>query len=213
MNSSNKLIKYPRSFHLPWSEGATSDDCIMDSTASFLGKGVVVTEKMDGECTTLYDDYIHARSTTSSPHPSRTWVRNFWGGIKHTIPNGIRVCGENVYACHSIKYKNLPSYFFGFSLWAGDVCFSWNETLEWFELIGIIPVPVLYIGVYDEELLINLAKNLDNDAVEGYVVRLSSSFLLTDFSTSLGKYVRSNHVQTDEHWMSKQVIPNGLVRV
>jgi hypothetical protein len=39
--------KYPRTFHFPWSN-ATSDDRILDSFDYFLGKQVVVTEKVDG---------------------------------------------------------------------------------------------------------------------------------------------------------------------
>jgi len=42
--------KYPRTAHLPWSPGADDDDIIIDTVDSFVGKEVVVTEKMDGEC-------------------------------------------------------------------------------------------------------------------------------------------------------------------
>ena len=42
-------IKYPRTFHLPWSPGATSDDKMLKSIEHFIGKEVVITEKMDGE--------------------------------------------------------------------------------------------------------------------------------------------------------------------
>ena len=53
-------IKYPRTPHLPWSLGATNDDVKQRDLSHFVGKQVVVTEKMDGENTTLYNDYIHA---------------------------------------------------------------------------------------------------------------------------------------------------------
>jgi hypothetical protein len=44
-----KYIKYPRTYHVPWSEGATNDDKINKDMSSFYGKNVVITEKMDGE--------------------------------------------------------------------------------------------------------------------------------------------------------------------
>lgn len=42
-------IKYPRTFHLPWSLGATSDDKVLKNVDHFEGTCVVITEKMDGE--------------------------------------------------------------------------------------------------------------------------------------------------------------------
>lgn len=48
--------KYPRTPHLPWSPGATKDDVRCINTEIFTGKRVVITEKMDGENTTLYSD-------------------------------------------------------------------------------------------------------------------------------------------------------------
>ena len=105
-------VKYPRTFHLPWSPGVTDDDRVLDDPDAAFGESrVVVTEKMDGECTTMYRDYLHARSTDYSPHPSRDRVRALHAQIAHDIPEGWRVCGENVYAQHSISYDALPSYF------------------------------------------------------------------------------------------------------
>jgi hypothetical protein len=58
-------IKYPRTPHLPWSPGATSDDIYQGNTSYFENKVVVVTEKMDGENTSIYRDFVHARSIDS----------------------------------------------------------------------------------------------------------------------------------------------------
>jgi hypothetical protein len=35
---------------------------------------------------------------------------------------------------------------------------------------------------------------------EGFVVRTEASFMEDDFGQNVLKYVRANHVQTDEHW-------------
>jgi hypothetical protein len=43
-------VKYPRTWHLPWSESESSDDVWLTDTKHFEGKEVVVTEKLDGEC-------------------------------------------------------------------------------------------------------------------------------------------------------------------
>jgi len=110
------LTKYPRTTHLPWSEGGSDDDRILRSTEHFRNKIVVVTEKMDGENTTMYSQHIHARSLDSKHHPSRDWVKNFWQQIRFNIPEGYRICGENMYGTHSIHYNNLKSYFLGFSI-------------------------------------------------------------------------------------------------
>ena len=111
--------KYPRTPHLPWSPGFSSDDVIL-SDDIFSGREVVITEKMDGENTSIYCDYIHARSINSGKHPSRDWVNALWGSIKKDIPEGYRICGENLYAQHSIKYVDLESYFYVFSIWNKD---------------------------------------------------------------------------------------------
>jgi hypothetical protein len=133
-------IKYPRTPHLPWSPGITDDDKIIKSLDNFIGQRVIVTEKMDGENTSFSNDYIHARSLDSKHHHSRDWVKNFWSQFKNEIPEGFRVCGENLYAKHSIHYKNLPSYFMGFLVCNEDECLSWKQSLYWFKKLNIVPV-------------------------------------------------------------------------
>lgn len=202
-------VKYPRTYHLPWSLGATDDDKTLPDTKSFHWKNVVVTEKMDGENTTLYHDHLHARSIDSKSHPSRDWLKSFWSGIKNDIPDHLRICGENLYARHSIAYDSLSSFFMGFSIWDNqtNVCMGWDDTVEWFELLGIEPVPVLYRGVYDREVI----QELWDCKSEGYVVRLASEFHYDDFTKSVAKFVRPNHVQTDGHWMHSKITPNKIV--
>jgi len=203
--------KYPRTFHLPWSPGATSDDKVVPSVSHFEGRQVVVTEKMDGENTTLYRNHIHARSLDSKGGEDRAWVKQFWGSIRSDIPEGWRICGENLWACHSVQYTNLKSYFYGFSLWdCYNIVLPWVDTVEYFEMLGICPVPVLYSGVWDETVIRNLSNSLDFKKTEGYVVRLADSFHYDDFGVSVAKFVRADHVQTDKHWRSQQFVANGL---
>jgi len=102
-------VKYSRTHHLPWSPGITDDDRVLTSLNPFIGNRVIVTAKQDGECTTIYSDYSHARSVDSGNHPSRAYIRYLQGKIGHDIPEGWRVCGENLYAQHSIAYENLST--------------------------------------------------------------------------------------------------------
>lgn len=206
----SNLYKYPRTLHLPWSRGVQSDDKVLRNVHSFLGKYIVVTEKMDGENTTLYPDYIHARSVSSVHHSSQDWVKSFWRTFSYKIPDNKRICGENLYAKHSVFYPDLDSYFYCFSIWNGANCLSWVETKRLADSLGIKLVPVLYEGIYDEALLKQLASDLDLEKTEGYVIRLADAFDYSDFQDSVAKFVRKDHVQTNKHWKQQQIIPNGL---
>ena len=207
-----RWVKYPRTYHLPWSLGVTSDDRMHSDMSHFVDKRVIVTQKMDGENTTLYTDYLHARSVDSKSHPSRAWVKAFWSARCASIPQGWRVCGENLYAKHSIEYDNLESYFLGFSVWdEHQWCMDWDSTCQWMELLEIPKVPVLYDGVYDEKKIKSLWTSSQWKSHEGYVIRTAEGFYQRDFKKWVGKFVRNEHVQTDAHWMQgKKVQPNGI---
>ncbi|MGW1773402.1 RNA ligase family protein [Streptomyces sp. NPDC002104] len=202
---------YPRTPHLPWSPGAASDDVRTTGPgmlAGFAGREVVVTEKLDGENTTLYADGLHARSLDSGHHPSRAWVKGLQGRIGPGIPAGWRVCGENVYARHSLAYEELDAWFYGFSVWDGDHCLDWDRTVLFLRGLGVPGPRVLWRGVFDERALRRL--RLDTARQEGYVVRTVAGFDRADFGRRVAKWVRGGHVQTDTHWMYAQVVPNGL---
>src|SRR5579885_29623 len=212
------LVKYPRTYHLPWSPGTTSDDRILPPDmvdSMFLGKEVVITEKMDGEGTSGYwHGHVHARSMDSVHHVSRSAVKNILGEATPNLPEGWRICGENLYAKHSIFYDRLPSYFLVFSIWNGNRCLDIQETLEWCSLLGLNHVPILYVGVWTRELEAYLKTNPFkpnySDIIEGYVVRLAKEFFFEDFAKSVAKYVRKGHVQTDDHWLHQAVVANQL---
>lgn len=203
-------VKYPRTMHLPWSEGIGEDDRILKNLDDFLDKEVVVTIKMDGEQTSIYKDYIHARSVDGRSHPSRNWVKNYAASFQYDIPEGWRICGENLYAKHSIFYDDLPSYFLAFSVWnKNNLCLSWDESVEWFKLLNIFPVEVIWRGKFNQEEIQKLWGQL-KDNHEGYVVRLANSFSYNQFHTSVAKFVRKNHVHTHGHWMRESIVPNKL---
>ncbi len=200
--------RYPSIPHLPWSPGSQPDDLFLDETF-FAGKEVIVTEKMDGENTTMSRDYLHARSPDGRHHPSRDWVKALWGQRRHEFPEGWRICGENLYALHSIFYETLPTYFFVFSIWdETNRALAWDETVTWASLLGLHTVPVLWRGLWDEAAVQGLA--IDVERQEGYVVRTTQGFDYADLTRHVAKWVRPRHVQTDEHWMHRAVVPNRL---
>lgn len=205
-------VKYPRTFHLPWSPGLLNDDRMHQTTSQWEGKEVIVGIKMDGENTSMYQDHIHARSIDSGSHPSRDRIKAMWAQFSGDIPEGWRICAENVYAKHSIHYKNLTSYLIGFGVWNDkNICLSWDESLEWFELLGIEPNETIYEGIYDEKIIRGLEDKLDFERDEGYVMRLRDAFHYNDFRKYVGKYVRAQHIQsTVHHWKAQKIVPNLL---
>lgn len=173
----------------------------------------------------MYRDHIHARSVDSGDHPSRHWVKNLWNQIRWSIPANMRVCGENMYAKHSIYYPNLRSYFYVFGVWEDDLYLSSVETLKFISWlrrktgVKIQVAPSIGVGMESWHSFETDATHLEYDAIveasydtiEGYVVRDIGEIPLDEFHLRVAKYVRQNHVQTDEHWMSQAVQPNGLV--
>ena len=207
-------VKYSRTNHLPWSPGITDDDRIIPSTSHLEGRRVIMSKKKDGENTSMYTDHIHARSIDSRGGEDRAWVKQFWSTFAHDIPDGWRICGENLWAEHSIHYDDLLSYFYGFSIWDDrNNCLSWDATLEWFSLYNIQPVPVLYDGIWDEKKIRAIEKTLDFEKDEGYVIRIADSFTYGEFKNSVAKFVRAGHVQTTKHWRAgRRFIPNELIK-
>jgi hypothetical protein len=208
-------IKYPRTYHLPCSEKKTSDDKTLKNVNHFIGKEVVATIKMDGENTSLYPDYYHSRSIDGNSHPSRDMVKKIWSEIAWEIPTGFRLCGENMYALHTIPYKNLESYFLLFSIWDDlNYCLSWDDTVEYAKMLKLSTVPVLYRGIFDDKLIRSLYKpEYNGNPCEGYVVRLAETFKYTDFRRSVAKFVSGNFQISTGHWSKNNVIRNELINI
>ncbi|WP_455649757.1 RNA ligase family protein [Enterocloster citroniae] len=204
-------FKYPRTYHLPYSRGYTSDDKVLTSDDQFKNVEVVITEKMDGENTTIYNDFYHARSLDSLHRDYHSWLLNYMKGFQYTIPCGYRICGEYLYARHSIAYTNLPSYFLVFSVWDDDnICLSWDHTKQFCDERNLVTVPVLYRGIYNSDLIQDLANKVVLKGGEGIVVRKAAAFSYDCFSENIAKYVRENHVQTEVHWSNGPFVKNQL---
>lgn len=194
-------IKYPKTMHFDFSQSLQNDDRKIETLDDFIGKRVIVTEKLDGENATVYSDYYHPRSVIDDGHPSRSWLKGYIPNFQHGIPVGWRVCGEYMYAEHSIRYENLKSFFYAFSIWdKNNVCLSWSAFKKYCTELEIEIVPVLYDGIFDLDKIKEIYENLDFNKQEGIVCRVAHEFHYDDFQTHTAKAVRPKHVQTDDHW-------------
>lgn len=208
-------VKYPRTYHLPWSPGLSDDDKVQRALWGLEGREVVVTEKLDGENTTIYPGgRVHARSLEYHSRIDRDRVKALAATVGWDLAPRMRVCGENVWAQHSIAYTHLPHFFMTFSIWDGLTALAWDDVVEWCALLGLRTVPVMYRGVFDPEAIgeahaATVAAR--PDPVEGYVVRPAGAFQLREFSSVVLKYVRKGHVQTHAHW-TRNIQPNPFLQ-
>lgn len=216
------MKKYPRTLHLPWSPGASKNDRISENISSLLNRQIVITDKLDGSNASLEKDGCFARTHSGPPkHESFDALKALHAGVKHQLVNGMQYFGEWCYAKHSIKYSELPGYFLLFGVRAlddGPHCWaSWDHITEMAAELGLPTVPALWKGqvasAKELELLtkdLAAGKSACGGEREGVVVRLACAFLDDDFSASVMKYVRKNHVQTIDHWKDQEIIKNGL---
>lgn len=201
-------VKYPRTCHWPHSPGAGADDSFIESMDHFAGREVVVTAKLDGENTTMTHETCYARSLDSGYHPSRTRVMALHAALRYQIDPGVRICGENLTARHTIAYNNLPGPFVVFAVYdRRNICLSWDDTVLWAQVLDLPVAPVLYRGVYDEKQLLSLADvpptEWANEA-EGWVCRLDTEIPYRQWRNAAVKHVRAGHVQDDQgHWMTR----------
>lgn len=198
--------KYSRTYHFPFSKGTTSDDRIQRDWESILQHEIAITEKLDGENTCLKTTGVYARSHAA---PTRNlWAKNMWQ-IWEMVKNDLgelEVFGENLYGIHSIEYTHLKHHFYIFAIREGDTWLSWEDVKFYAAMMELPTVPVLQQGKYSADSLQSvIAKGMERGSAfggecEGFVCRNTGAFGVENFSKNVLKYVRKNHVKTDEHW-------------
>jgi hypothetical protein len=206
-------IKYPKSWHLYYSEKLTKGDRKHLNDNHFINKHVTVSIKMDGENSSIYNHKIHARSLDSLiDDEDRRWLDYLrMCKISGNLPDTYRICGENLYYKHTVPYNNLKSYFYVFSIWNDNVCLSIEETKEWCFLLELEMVPIIYSGIYNKEEILKAYYEYSKiEETEGYVIRLSDSFDIKDFNFSLNKFVNKSFVLPPEHWRNSAKTMNKL---
>lgn len=207
LNEANK--KYPRTYHMPWSEEIHSDDKTYDNMGYFLNKPLAISIKMDGSNVGLSFETVSSRSGDYPGHPSFDMLKQKYFTIKHDIPKNMIIYGEWLYAVHSIEYDDLDDYFVSFAILENGKWLSVKEVIEWSELLGLKTVKYIkrnikFTDLADmKEKTTEMAKSVIKSGHEGIVMRLEESFL--DLTKNTVKYVRSGHVQTDKHWSFQKI--------
>lgn len=201
-------MKYPRTYHLPFSPEIHSDDKVHQNPDFFIGKEVIVTEKLDGgNCSINSLGEVFARSvSTTASHGSFSMVKNLHAW-KMVGKEGCTIYGENLEGIHSIEYDSLDDCFYSFGMKCNSNWLSFDELTQECKNMGIKVVPRIFRGVFnslkeierfmDEEISKPSSYGKDR---EGFVIRLADGFSHDMFGTCVAKYVRANHVQTDKHW-------------
>lgn len=211
--------KYGRTWHYPFSPGTTSDDRIQYEYWEQLQKIPVLihTEKLDGENNCLSRHGVFARShaaPTTSPWTES--IRRYWQIIRNDLGD-LEIFLENLYAVHSIEYKNLDHHFYVFGIREGDRWLSWEETQFYAAMLDLPVVPEIKRITppatrpeFEQDFLSLVSTrgtfepydiHTGNPAtIEGIVSRNAGSYAVSDFADNVFKYVRRGHVKTDQHW-------------
>jgi len=211
--------KYGRTYHYPFSLGTTSDDRFNHQYWQDLQKisSVVHTEKLDGENNCLSKHGVFARSHVAPTTSAWTaHIRQQWALLKNDLGD-LEIFGENLYAIHSIEYERLESYFYVFGIRLYDKWLSWEETKFYAGCFDLPTVPEIKIlqkpqdeEMYAQDILQIVQKpsffgscDIHTEqpcSMEGIVTRNMGEYAVSDFVHNVFKYVRKNHVKTDEHW-------------
>jgi len=213
--------KYPRTYHLPWSPGASpNDDKSMSDVNGLLNVPIVITEKMDGGNVCLERDNCFARSHGQPPtHKSYDAFKGLHARVKRMIHPNTQLFGEWLYAKHAIHYHDLPHYLMLFGMRNKETgrWTHWGGVQDKANELGVGVVPVLCnTRVKTARDLEATTKRLvaipsEFGEKEGVVIRRLQPFNDEDFTRCLGKWVRANHI-TDKgfHWKFKTIEKNGL---
>ncbi len=191
----------------------------------FVHTELVFTIKMDGSNARMTSEGVFSRSGHAHPtHPSFDMLKRVHAPIAHLIPEGMTIYGEWLYAKHSIHYTNklaLRGYFQVFGVTRGDEYYDWVNVDAWARSLGFETVRVIEVlgsQCYDDGIevmkeILERGTEVMRLGHEGIVVRNAYSFLFNDadFKKNIVKYVRPDHVQTDEHWSQQPIVRNELV--
>lgn len=214
--------KYFRSMHFPFSPGTTSDDRITQDYSFLENKEVVILEKLDGENNSICEGGIYARS--HGAYAEKPWNNCIWSihdRIKHQLGEDNFVFGENMYAPHSITYEKLDAFFYVFGVREDGNFLSWDDICLYAGMLNLPTVPVIKRGVFSdiksevEEIVKNpsVFGSIDSAegkpcTMEGVVVRTVDGFHQNDSDAHLLKWVRKDHVKTDEFWARRWITAN-----
>ncbi len=159
--------------------------------------------------------------------PDRLQVFGEWVYAKHSIhygcdcENKCEDVGPSLSELTNVDDERAYFQVFGVYDKIQNLWLSWPETEKVANVLGFPTTPVIYQESDDDKptfetkiearnVLIEYAREVIENGGEGIVVRSKYPFHYGQFGRRLGKYVRENHVQTDEHWSKKDVVKNNI---
>ncbi len=204
--------KYPSTPHWSMSEKVHRDDSYHTDPGHFINQRRIITEKIDGGNTCLFNGEVFARSVTSPSHDG--WMamvrRHHAWKTNSSEFRDVEFYGEDIYGIHSIEYDEIAQYetYRLFAVRYHDEFLSWDDVVGFAAALDVYTVPVLSDNVVfetEESLTKFLKESTAQNSVlgpvrEGCVIRIPEAFNASDFSHEVCKYVRANHVQTTTHW-------------
>ena len=169
-----------------------------------------MTEKLDGENTTIYADATRMRAAC---RPATTRRARECGRSPAALP--LAACGWRLrgkqYGRHSIAYDALPSYFQLFAVYdSGNISLSGMRRRGGRSGWKSISCRCCTGASSTRLRVLSLLAAAFGPEREGVVVRWASAFAREEHVGADGKLVRKDHVKTDQHWMSAAVVPNRL---
>lgn len=213
-HNTQRIAKYPRTRHLPFSPGVHRDDRIMENVEGLLNVQLVFTEKLDGSGVCLTREELYARSRIGPPnHPSFAPLWGIFHEKRHLIPDNWSLFGEWCFAVHAVTYPDITDNnwlnLFGIRFEDTQNWASFNQVQNMAQQLGVPSVPV------DDTRIVTTAEELEQTVErlrkkpsvygptrEGIVVRSREGFPNNAFSEKVGKWVRAGHV-AGEHWQKR----------
>ncbi len=217
----DEWIKYPSTLYLDFSPSRSKDSKDNFNLSNLLHCPLVITIKMDGSNFTMTNEHVAARNAWNAPHESFDMAKAEHSRIRFFIPDRLQLFGEWLYAKHTIHYVDnleLSTFLQLFSVYDKErkEFLDWQSVEEISKKIGHTTTPVISHGeIFETEnelrkFIEQEGEKIISQGHEGIVVRVISSFPYSQFENKLAKYVRRNHVQTDQHWSRNKIVRNHL---
>jgi len=211
--------KYGRTYHYPFSPGTTSDDRIQHNYWQHLSQIplLVHTEKLDGENNCLSKLGVFARSHAApTTSPWTETIRQYWKLIRNDLGD-LEIFLENLYAIHSIEYRNIEHHFYVFAVREGERWLRWEETKFYAAMLDLPTVPEIKLFTppadrasfeKDVQVIVSGSGGFNPydtvtgqpTVIEGIVTRNVVGYAVGAFAENVFKYVRKGHVKTGQHW-------------
>lgn len=236
-SSRDGFVKYPRTPHVYGSTGTADDKHLgEEETLRLLAdSSLIVEEKIDGTNVGIHFSpsgkmmlQCRGHLISEGMHPQydlfKQWTNVKRGALESGLGARYILFGEWMYAKHSVRYLDLPHFFFEFDVYdkEEEVFLSLDHRMVLIEQLEIETVPILHRGEISREELAHLIgpsrfnSEFDNPVTGVKDKLMEGLYLRTELEgrvTRRAKLVRPEFIeaiQRSEHWQHKSVVPNRL---